>query len=67
MLSGVTGAVKFALATPTTAENTIADLDGDGVPEIVSSVKVWNNKGGPPPSKGEIRGLVDIGRLNKGR
>jgi len=30
-------------------------------------IEVWNNRGGPPPSKGEIRRLVDIGKLNKGR
>jgi len=30
-------------------------------------IEVWNNQGGPPPSKGDIRRLVDIGRLNKGR
>jgi len=28
---------------------------------------VWNNQGGPPGSKGDIRRLVDVGRLNKGR
>jgi hypothetical protein len=30
-------------------------------------IEVWDNKGGPPASKGDIRRLVDIGRLNKGR
>ena len=30
-------------------------------------IEVWDNKGGPPPSKGDIRRLVDIGKLNKGR
>jgi len=30
-------------------------------------IEVWNNQGGPPGSKGEIRKLIDIGRLNKGR
>jgi hypothetical protein len=29
-------------------------------------IEVWNNQGGPPGSKGEIRKLIDIGRLNKG-
>ncbi len=30
-------------------------------------IEVWNNRGGPPASKGDIRRLVDIGKLNKGR
>jgi len=28
---------------------------------------VWDNRGAPPASKGDVRKLVDIGRLNKGR
>jgi len=30
-------------------------------------IEVWDNQGMPPASKGDIRRLVDIGRLNKGR
>ena len=30
-------------------------------------IEVYNNQGGPPGSKGDIRKLIDIGRLNKGR
>jgi hypothetical protein len=30
-------------------------------------IEVWNNRGAPPASKGDIRRLVDIGKLNKGR
>ena len=30
-------------------------------------IEVWDNRGGPPPSNGDIRRLVDIGKLNKGR
>jgi hypothetical protein len=30
-------------------------------------IEFWNNVGVPPSSKGQIRRLIDIGRLNKGR
>ncbi len=30
-------------------------------------IEVYNNQGGPPGNKGDLRKLVDIGRLNKGR
>ena len=30
-------------------------------------IEVWSNQGGPPATKGDVRRLVDVGRLNKGR
>ncbi|MBI2396097.1 MAG: VCBS repeat-containing protein [Deltaproteobacteria bacterium] len=45
VLKGATGKILFALASPNNGEVTVADVTGDGVPEIVSPVRIWDNKG----------------------
>ncbi len=45
ILNGTTGAIVATLAGAAGGETTVADVTGDGVPEIVSPTRIWDNKG----------------------
>jgi hypothetical protein len=45
VLEGATGKILYALAGSGSAEVTVADVTGDGKPDIVSPIKVWDAKG----------------------